>query len=263
MLNGSESPTLEVHGHGAAPRWSASVTFDHTADHPVTSGALINAVEGCIRKLAQAAASGAFPSTISSVAPSLVAVTRCAQKGDTLELSLTFENCQTGCLQLLRSMIGYLRRDDIYCRHMRVSMADSAAAVSQTIAWPAEGADLEAYPRLAPPISSQLIAGSSSNLSKSRRMLVHMAGSVTADEVVRLRRAVAQWGTMLEGGAFAMPVGHPAVVDSVMGTVNQFDAETIEISVLRFMASEGAWASLANIVATTVSLPEISAIEVD
>jgi hypothetical protein len=79
-----------------------------------------------------------------------------------------------------------------------------------------------------------------------RRCVVEYAAPVAAEEVDRVKAWVAPWFDMLESGGYALPIGLPSQVQSIAGSVVQFDELSIEVSVMRFDACEMAWNPLLN-----------------
>ncbi|CAN5718526.1 hypothetical protein BH11PSE13_BH11PSE13_11390 [soil metagenome] len=79
-----------------------------------------------------------------------------------------------------------------------------------------------------------------------RRCVIEYAAPVSPEEVERLEHWVEPWFNLLEMGGYALPIGLPENVQSAPGGVNQFDEFSIEISLMKFHASEMAWHALAN-----------------
>ena len=81
-----------------------------------------------------------------------------------------------------------------------------------------------------------------------RRALLYLHAPVAQDHVDAIESLVLPWFELLEAGAYALPVGWPWEVQSVGDAVTPFEEDCVEINVLRFKASEQAWASLGNLI---------------
>jgi hypothetical protein len=225
----------------------------------------IDAVESDLNEIADAfeAAAGAGAFSTAGGTPSQLKLTRLrppsrnllAWQGDLLE-------CDPRAFQLFRSMLARLRAQSLICKTMEVEFGrrDLELAV---IDWPNDECDLEAYPPATPAARDRLWSDSS-NTSKSRRALFEFRQALTASELAGFTAAVNPWARLIQFGAYAMPVGHPAVTECIFGGVSQFDECTIEVAVDRFMASDGAWAALANIAcADPHRISMLAGIEID
>lgn len=191
-----------------------------------------------------AAAAGAF--STADGAPSRLKLSRLrAPTGNTLAWHGETQACDPRSFQLLRSMLARLRGQGLNCKSMDVSFGGRALELA-AVDWPNDNHDLEAYPAATSAARDRLWS-ESANTSKCRRALFEFRQALSATEVVGFAAAVDPWVSLLQWGAYAMPVGHPAVTECVFGGVSQFDECAIEVAVDRFMASDGAWAALANI----------------
>lgn len=84
---------------------------------------------------------------------------------------------------------------------------------------------------------------------KVRRCVVRFAETVDSVLLDALRPRVASWAAMLEAGGFEQPTSAPGLRSSEFGTLQVFDATSAEIVVDHFVAAEGAWSVLANVLA--------------
>lgn len=85
--------------------------------------------------------------------------------------------------------------------------------------------------------------------TKSRRILVELKEEIEGPPVDDFIAYVAPWAALLEGGALALPLGLPDVMDNIMGLVTQFDAYTLEIFVPTYQSSESGIDLLLNTLA--------------
>lgn len=84
----------------------------------------------------------------------------------------------------------------------------------------------------------RVLSDDSLSYSKSRRVLVEHASVIDARQVDALADYVRSWGALVEGGAFALPLGLPDLMDSEMGMITQLDAFTVEVEIGTYQASE-------------------------
>lgn len=149
--------------------------------------------------------------------------------------------------QLLRSMVARLRSNKIFVQSINISDPMFPSANPVYFDWPDENTEEAAYPNVTRRAESLLIF-EDNDFSKVRRLLVEVDAALGPERVTCFAAWVEPWYRMLEFNAFAMPIGHPSVTDSIAGSVSQFDEVTIEISVDRFMATECAWNILASMI---------------
>jgi hypothetical protein len=79
-----------------------------------------------------------------------------------------------------------------------------------------------------------------------RRCVLDMEAPVTHLAIDRVEAWVDPWFAMLEAGGYSLPIGWPAEGQCAAGGVAQFDEFSVEVSVMRFQASEMAWNALIN-----------------
>lgn len=191
-----------------------------------------------------AAAAGAF--STAGGALSRLKLNRLWSPTTTLAWHGETQQCDPRSFQLLRSMLARLRGQGLNCKSMDVTFGGRTLELA-SVDWPNDYRDLEAYPAATPAARDRLWS-KSANTSKCRRALFEFRQVLSATEIRSFAAAVNSWVSLLQLGAYAMPVGHPAVTECIFGGVSQFDECTVEVAVDRFMASDGAWAALANIV---------------
>jgi len=190
---------------------------------------------------------GTFPSVagdISHKSPSMLELEAPANNDQILYRLLT-NGIDIGALQCLRNMVRRLRRERIAIKRIDVLDAETSAGLTQTPDWPSEATELHAYPQAHQKLLS-FLEYSGSDFGKSRRCLVELGHSLTTDDVLLFERAVQPWYRLIEMGGYAMPIGFADEIDTIAGSVSQFDEHTIEITVNRFVASEMAWVGLGN-----------------
>jgi hypothetical protein len=101
-----------------------------------------------------------------------------------------------------------------------------------------------------PPVSSELsftVEWDDTVVSKGRRCLVEFQNPPGPFHVAGIAARASMWGDILEAGGYAMPLGLPHEIESIAGSISQFDEYTVEVEVARFMASEAAWDILLNL----------------
>ena len=146
----------------------------------------------------------------------------------------------------MRNMARRLRRSGVSVSRITVSdVAYGETAPVSFLAWPDEFTEEVDYPRISAVRKSRLLQ-EDLDFSKARRILIETRKALISGEVEGYREWVDPWYRLLEAGAYAMPVELPEDNDVLAGAVAQFDDNTIEVTVRRFIASEQAWIALAN-----------------
>jgi hypothetical protein len=186
---------------------------------------------------------GTTPSSLAIASPP-------AEAGSSLYAEFTAENVEPRSLQYLRHQVA--RLDLGGSQVVRIFARELAPRHSaRTVAYPAidDGTEEDLYPE---PITPQPFAVEWSDVrsEKSRRLELHMGRTVMNADVDEAAQLAGVWGSLLEGGAFALPAGMPGEVDSFLGAVTQFDRDTIEIEIPVYQASEAGWDVLLNLIAT-------------
>lgn len=235
-------PALVLQGVNAATsRVEASFAFDRPP-----GPAELEAVSGAMQALADAGLHGAFPAPGTSVAsgmavlgPAALASVTCARQ------QLQLSGVDARAFQLLRNMVAGLRAEKVLVRSIRIVDLEHRDGQPLQCDWPDEDNEDAAYP-VASERAAALLRFEDGDFAKARRFLAEVDNRLFPEQVTRFAGWVQPWYALLEAGAFAMPVGHPAVTGSVAGFVSQFDPVTIEVAADRFMASETAWGILAN-----------------
>ncbi|GGY36844.1 hypothetical protein GCM10007387_18980 [Pseudoduganella albidiflava] len=237
-------PVLVLQGMSAATS-RAAVSYQFARPPGVAD---LQAVSDAMQPLADAAMRGAFsgsgpagPGTMAVLGPAVLSSAACARQ------QLQLCNVDERAFQLLRGMVARLRSEKVLVDSIQVVDMEHANAQPVQPDWPDEDNEEVAYP-VPGARATALLAFEDTDFSKVRRCLVEVDNRLFPDQVTRFAAWVQPWYALLEAGAFAMPVGHPAVTDSIAGFVSHFDPVTIEVSVDRFMASECAWGILANMV---------------
>jgi|KBSSwiStaDraftv2_1062776.scaffolds.fasta_scaffold223621_2 hypothetical protein len=163
----------------------------------------------------------------------------------TVQWAMQLHNCDPRVFEIFREVFARERTGALLCRAIDVIRMNNEYPDRRLTEWPTEITDHIAYPGLTS-AAAGLYAGGSDNLSKSRRVLVEQRQSASAARVTEVATWIEPWARLLEGGGYAMPVGHPSATESVFGCVSQYSERELEIAVDRFMASESAWNVLAN-----------------
>lgn len=159
---------------------------------------------------------------------------------------LAAANLDIRAFQCLRNMVRRLRRTEIVVDHVLVLDLDRPDVRSVEFDWPTEENEARVYPDMPSALKSRF-QYEGSEFGKSRRCLVEVRGVVEPHTVTEFERAVRPWYVLVEAGGYSTPVGLPEETESIAGSVSQFDANSIEIGLNSFFASECAWAALANI----------------
>lgn len=140
-----------------------------------------------------------------------------------------------------------LRREQIAVESVVVVDPGCATERPVRLEWPDESNEELAYPRLAAWVAP-LVGSEDTDFAKSRRVLVEWDRPVEPGTVVALERWIMPWCALIEAGGYAQPVSDPEEVECIAGSVSQFDERSAEIAITRFISSEKAWHSLANMV---------------
>lgn len=153
--------------------------------------------------------------------------------------------------QVLRNLVA--DRDDGPSGVDEVTVAPIADAVH----WPSvpplpppnDDDDLDEYPPVSSGAGIELVWEPVGG-SWVRRCLVEYPSPPEAEEIDALSDWVEPWFELLELGGYALPIGSPNDVASARGGTVQFDEYSAELTVMRFEASEAAWAALINMIAS-------------
>jgi hypothetical protein len=196
--------------------------------------------------LAAAGAGGAFPaSAISRHESSLVLTSEERLGSDVVVHRLGAINIDVRAFQCLRNIVRALRREQIFVVQLDVVDVDESGGQTMDLDWPTDRNDSVAYPGMSPGLES-VLEREESDFSKLRRCLIEVRESLDADAVDRFEQSVQPWYRLVEAGGFSTPIGLPEDVESIAGSVSQFDEQTIEVTLTRFLGSEQAWMALAN-----------------
>lgn len=194
-----------------------------------------------------AGARGGFPSTgVSSFDSDLAIICPPHTDGETVATSIRAKNVSSTAFQILRNM--FERTNDEIGPVKRIILKPVAKPDErlQSLLVPTFENQDDAYPACTDPLPFAVI-WEDSQFGKSRRCLIEFARDLEPFQVGQVAEIAKLWGTVLEAGGFATPLGRPADIDSVLGAVSQFDQSTVEIEVARFVATENAWNLLINV----------------
>lgn len=201
-----------------------------------------------LRTFVSAAERGAFAVAAPSVAK--VIVKPITALDDRLELVMVGQAIGLRAFQVLRNLVA--DRDDGPTGVNEVTVAPMwpGADVASLVLMPPpdEDDDLNQYPAVAAEAAIDLVWEPVGG-SWVRRCMVEYADPPEPEEVDALSDWIEPWFEMLEGGGYAPPAGLPGEVVNSRGGTAQFDVYSIELSVMRFEASEAAWAGLINMIA--------------
>jgi hypothetical protein len=151
------------------------------------------------------------------------------------------------CFQLLRHLLAKRSLTSYALR--RIEVRDNAGSSRRPVPQIDESSEDDLYPPVAENLAF-LVDYGEDEFSKWRRVEVEFREPVGVTEIDLLRPYVEAWGSLVEGGAFALPYALPDVIDSVFGQITQFDSHSAEIEVPVYLASEEGWNVLINILHT-------------
>jgi hypothetical protein len=164
--------------------------------------------------------------------------------GDTYRCRLLADAIDGRAFELMRNMAGRLVLENIEVRSVVVEEGGSTGEY-RSIPIPDDENETSRYPSLSPDLEFP-IEFEDSEWGKSRRCRVEVRSGVRPGHVTGLAAWIEPWMVSLEAGAYSMPIGLPAEVDSIRGFISQFDETSIEISVMCYKASELGWNILMN-----------------
>lgn len=195
----------------------------------------------------QAGELGAFPAAAHSGGPSRIGRIAGPKSSDQ---SIAFEMTASGitpqAFQILRNLLGWSEAIHGGVASLRIRDKQRRDQ-GRTAPFPGDVDEEDAYP---PPWEKLgfAIDWENTQYSKSRRCLIEAARPLETADVEQVAETARAWSALLDEGGFVLPSDFPSETESSSGSVSQFDEYSVEISVLRFQASEMAWASLANMI---------------
>jgi hypothetical protein len=201
------------------------------------------------RSFIAAASRGAFPAEqISPLDSSARLLEEVVQDLQVLIWVLDVRNLDLYGLELVRNMAMRLEVQGIAVSGLRLD-GPAQLPAERRKSDPEDENEFDAYPAVSKHLGFAS-KGEEGDVGKMRRCLVELSVPVETAHIARLSQWVAPWYELLEGGAFARPVGLPSETESFRGDVTLFDEQSIEITVNRFQASETAWHPLLNMLGT-------------
>ncbi len=99
-------------------------------------------------------------------------------------------------------------------------------------------------------------------LGRLRRCIVEFERAVNDKMLDHLSMFIRPWVQLLELGGFEQPWDAPGRRSSAFGTIQIYDAKSVEIVIDRFEAAEGAWSILVNLLTTYCCHCEILRMEI-
>ncbi|SRR5258706_2805202 len=96
-----------------------------------------------------------------------------------------------------------------------------------------------------------------------RRCIVDFVATIDRLLIGKLAGRISPWVRLLELGGFEQPYDAPGMRSTAFGTVQIYDAHSVEIVIDRFDAAEGAWSVLVNLLAGFASEYSILSVEVN
>jgi hypothetical protein len=169
-----------------------------------------------------------------------------------LQAAMRFELACKGidyrAFQVLRNMLAKLQEQGVRTRELAVFGTQRSLPEDPIAPLIDEDNEELAYPPLHDAASLSFADENDASASWLRRCVVSVRVPVEQSHVDALRSLANPWFDVLEAGGFAMPLDFPWDVESVGDTVTQFEECSMEVTVLRFQASEEAWSVLANLI---------------
>lgn len=177
--------------------------------------------------------------------------------GVRIELECT--GIDTRAFQTLRNMLAALELGSAHVTTLTVA--------GDALRWPEERLapeiDEDNEDRTYPPVhpAVRLAYGDDDEAAVAswfRRCLLTLNGPVGQQHLDAVADLVVPWFDLLVFNGYAMPVDWPWDVANTADTVAQFEADSIEVTMLRFQSSEEAWSPLANLLwanAPAIGLP--------
>jgi hypothetical protein len=170
--------------------------------------------------------------------------------GPKLSYGLRGRHVDARAFQLLRHLASRLELRQASL--LRITAGGSGPGLSPQTSLPAIDYENEEaqYPDGPPQPGFRVLFDDSLSYSKSRRALVEHISVIDGRQVDTLADYVHSWGALVEGGAFALPLGLPDLMDSEMGMIMQLDAFTVEVEIGTYQGSEIGFDVLLHILST-------------
>lgn len=167
-----------------------------------------------------------------------------------LQFELECQGIDHRAFQVLRNMLAKLREEGVHMR--KVSVWTTSVNLPQEPVAPMIDEDNEEqnYPPVHLGAAPEIAGEEEEDVGGSwfRRCVVAVRAPVGQAQVDALRSLANPWFEILEAGGYAMPLDFPWEVECVGDTVTQFEETSLEVTVLRFQASEAAWSVLSNLI---------------
>ncbi|MEA3183133.1 MAG: hypothetical protein QOI59_6656 [Gammaproteobacteria bacterium] len=156
------------------------------------------------------------------------------------------------CMQVLRNLLlRELESDERLSSMVVTALADAdVAGRTAVLPFPEEDTEETQYPAARDALGFHCVEEELAD-SWVRRCMVEFVQPLQMQDLERISIATDPWFDLLEGGGYAFPLGHPRETESVRGAVLQFDEYSVEISMMRFQASDMAWNALVNMLGMT------------
>jgi hypothetical protein len=181
-----------------------------------------------------------------------------------IEASVDSVEFDIRCMQVLRNILLREVECDEWLSSIVVSSPNNSAAIGQQepLPIPEEETELAQYPRICEALGFECI---SEELGDTwvRRCMVEFVEPMQLEDLEMISTSADLWFDLLESGGYAFPMGHPRDIESVRGGVAQFDEYSIEISLMRFHASDMAWNALINMLRASNYLGTVKSLTFD
>ncbi len=207
---------------------------------------LLGALDDAARSMEEASAAGAFCDVGTSLTSSSLRLASPAVAKDRFVMqTLSCHKLDPRVLRCLGQMALRLRTQGLRLERIEAADPSSNGAPAVRLTWPKEEGEEQAYPQASDALLS-LLRFEGADHAKSRRFLIEADRSLSAVEIQGYEAWIEPWKSMLEHSAFALPVASPDEIDSLFGSVSQFDDTTVEVHIDVFAASEQAWITLGH-----------------
>lgn len=243
----SKLATLVVEG-GPCLDGPIHLVFERSAPWPAAEVAIVTAI---VEAFVAAGERGAFPCP--GIAPGLhelALVGPGVAAGHRLGYRLHGRHVEARAFQLLRHMISRFEPEEASL--LRIVAGTTGPGVPPRVSYPVIDYDDEEdqYPEGPAQPGFGVYWDDTLSYAKARRVLVELPTPIEGPPIDVLEDYVLRWGGLVEGGAFALPLGLPDVMDSAMGMITQLDAFTLEIEIGIYQGSELGFDVLLHILST-------------
>jgi hypothetical protein len=204
-------------------------------------------IDSAIEVFCTAAALGAFCEESAAPGSCICRVLSSDRPSGRVQFELECRGIDHRAFQVLRNMLAKLNEEGVRARELSIRSTSIRLPEVPVAPLIDEDNEDEAYPPLHRGASVE-VADEDVGGSWFRRCVVMLRAPVGQAQVDALGSLASPWFDVLEAGGYAMPLDFPWDVECVGDTVAQFEEDSMEVTVLRFQASEEAWCVLGNLI---------------